>query len=111
MAAAAARRGRIVYRHRPLRLCRVVGGAIDRVGRCRGCGFPVHPPAPLTRGALARRDRRGAKGHADPCFVASTLGVEPAEAMGLAACGFDLVAHCSRAWDYRAGGFGNPLIA
>jgi starch synthase (maltosyl-transferring) len=38
-------------------------------------------------------------------FMAATLGTEPAESEALTNCGFDLVASCSRNWDYRAENF------
>jgi len=83
---------------------RLIGWADAGVAGFR-CIRPHRLPAALWRDVIAVARRR----HADPCFVPSTLGVEPAESMGLAACGFDLVAHCSRAWDYRAGGFGESV--
>ena len=69
------------------------------------CIRPHRLPAALWREVIAVVRRR----HAESCFVASTLGVDPPESMGLAACGFELVAYCSRAWDYRAGGFGESV--
>jgi starch synthase (maltosyl-transferring) len=38
-------------------------------------------------------------------FMAATSGAEPGEHEALAECGFDLVAACSRGWDYRAEDF------
>ncbi len=58
--------------------------------------------------------------HADTCFMAWTLGLDPGEAADLAASDFDLVVSCFRAWDYRTGGYAEnvdrlaqiaPLIA
>ena len=38
-------------------------------------------------------------------FMAAMLGAEPTESEALANCGFDLVASCSRNWDYRTEDF------
>ena len=43
--------------------------------------------------------------HPHTSFMASTLGVDAAESAALSECGFDLVASCSRNWDYRGEDF------
>src|SRR5215472_827024 len=65
------------------------------------CIRPHRVPAHFWRELIAAVRQR----YPQASFMASTLGVEPAEADALAACGFDLVASCARNWDYRATSF------
>ena len=87
-------------------------GAIDwwtkRFAQCVDAGIadfrcvrPQYVPAEFwSRLIVAVRQH-----HPHASFMASTLGIEAAASEGLAECGFDLVASCSRNWDYRAEDF------
>jgi starch synthase (maltosyl-transferring) len=65
------------------------------------CIRPHRVPARFWRELIAAIRQR----HPQVGFMASTLGIQSAEAGGLAACGFDLVTSCARNWDYRAPDF------
>ncbi|HYM72654.1 MAG TPA: maltotransferase domain-containing protein, partial [Stellaceae bacterium] len=69
------------------------------------CIRPHQAPASLWRELIAAVRTR----HADAGFIAWTLGLEPSQNAPLAACGFDLAACCSRAWDCRAEGFAETV--
>ena len=62
------------------------------------CVRPHRVPAQFWRDLITAVRRQ----HPRASFMASTLGVGFAETEALAECGFDLVASCSRNWDYRA---------
>ena len=69
------------------------------------CLRPHRVPAEFWRDLIA-----GLRGrHPQVRFLASTLGIEPAEADRLKACGFDLVASCARDWDYRDADFADAV--
>ncbi len=65
------------------------------------CLRPHFVPARFWCEVIATLRRR----HPQVGFMASTLGIEPAEADALAECGFDLVASSARNWDFRAADF------
>ena len=69
------------------------------------CLRPHRLPAALWREVIVAVRTR----HTDARFMAWTLGLDPAEAAALAACGFDLVVCCSRGWDYRAAGYAETV--
>ena len=64
------------------------------------CILQQQVPVQFWRELIAAARRR----HPHASFMASTLGTEPADER-LTECGFDLVALCSRNWDYRAEDF------
>ena len=69
------------------------------------CIRPHHLPTAWWREVIATVRTR----HPDTRFMAWTLDLDPGESAALAACAFDLVVSCSRAWDYRTGGYAETV--
>jgi starch synthase (maltosyl-transferring) len=69
------------------------------------CVSPHRVPAAFWRELVTAVRRH----HPQARFMAATQGAEPAEHEALSECGFDLVAACSRGWDYRAEEFSETV--
>jgi starch synthase (maltosyl-transferring) len=69
------------------------------------CVRPHRAPSQLWRELITIVRQR----HPHTSFMASTVDTETLTSEALAECGFDLVASCSRDWDYRAEGFANTV--
>jgi starch synthase (maltosyl-transferring) len=69
------------------------------------CIRPHRPPATWWREVISAVRER----HPDVLFMAWTPDLEATEARALGASGFDRVACCSGAWDYRTGGFAETV--